>query len=495
MSHVPALAASPLSVSGGTLEGPASDFTSDTVLIALVKCLLVVVFLVVNVLIAIWAERRILGRMQSRPGPNRHGPFGLLQSLADGVKLALKEDIVPEGADKVVFLLAPTISVAPAFLAFAVVPLGPEVTVFGVTTPLQVTDTPVSLLFVLAAASVGVYGLMLAGWSSGSTYPLLGGLRSTAQVISYELVMGLSLVGVFIYTGSMSTSRIVEAQEGLWLAVPLLPSFLLFLVAMVAETNRAPFDLPEGEGELVGGFHTEYSSLKFALFFLAEYVAMFTVSAIAVTLFLGGWMAPWPFAPMSIAGFELPFLGNGWFGAEAGSTWFHAGLWPVLWFTLKMWLMVFGFFWLRAALPRLRYDQLMNFGWKVLIELAFLWIIVLAIARGLIVYDVLSQRDLVIVTAVVGAVVVAAVAFLGGRGKPEDEDQPQVRDLEVDPFADGFPVPPLPGQTVTRSRGTLGEGASGTPGEPADRNDPARAAVGSAPAADGATSRKEVGRG
>ena len=458
MSHVPALAVAPLSVSGGALEGPAADFSEDTVLIALVKCLLVVVFLVVNVLIAIWAERRILGRMQSRPGPNRHGPFGLLQSLADGVKLALKEDIVPEGADKVVFLLAPTISVAPAFLAFAVVPLGPEVTVFGVTTPLQVTDTPVSLLFVLAAASVGVYGLMLAGWSSGSTYPLLGGLRSTAQVISYELVMGLSLVGVFIYTGSMSTSRIVEAQEGLWLAIPLLPSFLLFLVAMVAETNRAPFDLPEGEGELVGGFHTEYSSLKFALFFLAEYVAMFSVSAIAVTLFLGGWMAPWPLAPMSVAGFELPFLGDGWFGAEAGSTWFHAGLWPVLWFTAKMWLMVFGFFWLRAALPRLRYDQLMNFGWKVLIELAFLWIIVLAIARGLIVYDVLSQRDLVIVTAVVGAVVVAAVAFLGGRVPPEDEETQQ-RPTEVDPFADGFPVPPLPGQTVTRSRGTLDERA------------------------------------
>jgi NADH-quinone oxidoreductase subunit H len=414
MSALPAL---------GGLEGPAADFSNDTWLVALIKAVAVFAFLVVNVLVAIWAERRILGRMQQRPGPNRHGPFGLLQSLADGVKLALKEDIVPEGADKLIYVLAPAISVTPAFLAFAVIPLGPEVTVFGRTTPLQVTDVPVSVLFVLAAASVGVYGLVLAGWSSGSTYPLLGGLRSTAQVISYELIMGLALVGVFIYTGSMSTSRIVEAQTNLWLAVPLLPSFLLFLVAIVGETNRAPFDLPEGEGELVGGFHTEYSSLKFALFFLAEYVAMLTVSALAVTLFLGGWMAPWPLAPFSVAGFELPFLGDGWFGAEAGTSWFNTGFWPVLWFTIKMWVIVFGFFWLRGALPRLRYDQFMNLGWKVLIEAAFAWVIFLGVVRGLIQYEVLSQQQVYILVAAVGLPLVVIVYFLGNKVVEESEEE------------------------------------------------------------------------
>ena len=461
MSHV----AGPLQAlpALGGLEGPAADFSNDTWLVALIKAVAVFAFLVVNVLVAIWAERRILGRMQQRPGPNRHGPFGLLQSLADGVKLALKEDIVPEGADKLIYVLAPAISVAPAFLAFAVIPLGPEVTVFGRTTPLQVTDVPVSVLFVLAAASVGVYGLVLAGWSSGSTYPLLGGLRSTAQVISYELIMGLALVGVFIYTGSMSTSRIVEAQTNLWLFIPLLPSFLLFLVAIVGETNRAPFDLPEGEGELVGGFHTEYSSLKFALFFLAEYVAMFTVSALAVTLFLGGWMAPWPLAPFSVAGFELPFLGDGWFGAEPGEAWFNTGFWPVLWFTIKMWTIVFGFFWLRGALPRLRYDQFMNLGWKVLIEAAFAWVIFLGVVRGLIQYQVLSQQQVYILVAAVGLPFVVVVWYLSGRVIADDEDE---KPAEVDPFADGFPVPPLPGETIVRSRGTLGGTAAPARREP-----------------------------
>jgi len=470
----------------GRLEGPAQDFSNDTWLVALIKAVVVFAFLVVNVLVAIWAERRILGRMQQRPGPNRHGPFGLLQSLADGVKLALKEDIVPEGADKLIYVLAPAISVAPAFLAFAVIPLGPEVTLFGRTTPLQVTDVPVSVLFVLAAASVGVYGLVLAGWSSGSTYPLLGGLRSTAQVISYELIMGLALVGVFIYTGSMSTSRIVEAQTDLWLFIPLLPSFLLFLVAIVGETNRAPFDLPEGEGELVGGFHTEYSSLKFALFFLAEYVAMFTVSALTVTLFLGGWMAPWPLAPFSLFGVELPYLGNGWFGAEV---WFNTGFWPVLWFTAKMWVIVFGFFWLRGALPRLRYDQFMNLGWKVLIEAAFAWVIFLGIVRGLIQYEVLTQQQVYILVAAVGLPLVVVVWYLGGKVVKDEDEEPG----EVDPFADGFPVPPLPGETLTRSRGTLGGTA------PARREPVAIAAAVSEPQGSGqgtaTTNDEETSRG
>jgi NADH-quinone oxidoreductase subunit H len=341
-----ALSALPALPALGGLEGPAADFSNDTWLVALIKAVLVFAFLVVNVLVAIWAERRILGRMQQRPGPNRHGPFGLLQSLADGVKLALKEDIVPEGADKLIYVLAPAISVAPAFLAFAVIPLGPEVTVFGRTTPLQVTDVPVSVLFVLAAASVGVYGLVLAGWSSGSTYPLLGGLRSTAQVISYELIMGLALVGVFIYTGSMSTSRIVEAQTNLWLAIPLLPSFLLFLVAIVGETNRAPFDLPEGEGELVGGFHTEYSAMRFALYFLGEYCAMTVMSLLNATLFLGG--------P------DVPFLPHAHWAL---------GLAALL---AKSGFFLFLFLWVRWSLPRFRFDQLMRLGWKVMLPLALL---------------------------------------------------------------------------------------------------------------------------
>lgn len=221
-----------------------------------------------------------------------HGPFGLLQSLADGVKLAFKEDLIPKAADKVVFVLAPVICVVPAFVTFSVIPFGPEVTLFGERTPLQLTDMPVAVLFVMAIASIGIYGIVLGGWSSGSTYSLLGGLRSSAQMISYEVAMGLALVAVFMYAGSMSTSEIVAAQDDLWFGLILLPSFVIYAIAMVGETNRAPFDLPEAEGELVGGFHTEYSSLKFALFFLAEYINMATVSALATTLFLGGWHAP-----------------------------------------------------------------------------------------------------------------------------------------------------------------------------------------------------------
>ena len=250
--------------------------------------------LVLLTLFNIWLERRVVARMQHRIGPNVHGPFGLLQSLADGVKLALKEDIVPKAADKVVFILAPVIATIPAFVTFAVIPFGPVVDVpwSDVETPLQLTDMPVAVLFVMAVASIGIYGIVLGGWSTGSTYSLLGGLRSSAQMISYEVAMGLALVAVFLYAGSMSTSEIVAAQDGLWYGLILMPSFVIYMIAMVGETNRAPFDLPEAEGELVGGFHTEYSSLKFALFFLAEYINMATVSALATTLFLGGWHAP-----------------------------------------------------------------------------------------------------------------------------------------------------------------------------------------------------------
>ena len=254
-----------------------------------VKAVLVFAICVVSTLMAVWTERRVLAKMQQRTGPNRVGPFGLLQSLSDGVKLALKEDIIPAAADKIVFIAAPIIAAAMCFMSFAVIPMTGVVTLFGKSTAMQLTDLPVGVLYILAVTSIGVYGVVLAGWSSGSTYPLLGGLRSSAQVISYEVAMGLSLVAVFIYAGSMSTSDIVGSQhEHIWNAVVLFPSFVIYVISMVGETNRAPFDLAEAEGELVGGFHTEYSSLKFALFFLAEYVNIIAVSARAATLFLGG---------------------------------------------------------------------------------------------------------------------------------------------------------------------------------------------------------------
>ena len=273
------------------------------------------VFLVLSTLIMIWAERRVVARMQQRIGPNRVGPFGLLQGLADGIKLALKEDIIPTAADKAVFILAPDHLRDHVFPGVRRDPVRSGRSASSATeTPLQLTDFSVSVLYVLAIASIGVYGLVLAGWSSGSTYPLLGGLRSSAQVISYEIAMGLSFVAVFLYSGSMSTSDIVAAQDRFWFAIILLPSFLIYLVSMVGETNRAPFDLPEAEGELVGGFHTEYSSLKFALFFLAEYINMFTVAA----------LRPRPCS--SVAGRRpWPLGGPIWDGA-------NDGWWPVLWF-------------------------------------------------------------------------------------------------------------------------------------------------------------------
>ena len=325
-----------------------------------VKGLIVFVLCVLLTLMSVWGERRIVARMQMRLGPNRVGPFGLLQSLADGVKLALKEDLIPKAADRIVFVIAPVISATTCFMAFAVMPLTGKVSLFGHQTVMQLTDLPVGVLYVLAIASVGVYGIVLAGWSSGSTYPLLGGLRSSAQVISYEVAMGLSLVAVFIYSGSMSTADIVAAQHKWWFAVVLFPSFVIYSISMVGETNRAPFDLAEAEGELVGGFHTEYSSLKFALFFLAEYVNIVAVSSLATTLFLGGYHA-------------LPGLGftENWLGG-----WFC-----MVWFFAKVIAFFYLFVWLRGTLPRMRYDQFMKFGWKVLIPSSLLWILVVATLR------------------------------------------------------------------------------------------------------------------
>ncbi|WP_395307596.1 NADH-quinone oxidoreductase subunit NuoH [Mycobacterium sp. AMU20-3851] len=396
-----------------------SSFGHDPWWLMLAKCLAVFVFLLLSVLVAILVERKVLGRMQMRYGPNRVGPFGLLQSLADGVKLALKEGLIPAGVDKPIYLLAPVIAVIPAIMAFAVIPMGPLVSVFGHTTALQLTDLPVAVLYVLAVTSVGVYGIVLAGWASGSTYPLLGGLRSSAQVISYEIAMALSFVAVFLYAGTMSTSGIVAAQHGTWFVFLLLPSFLVYVISMVGETNRAPFDLPEAEGELVGGFHTEYSSLKFAMFMLAEYVNMTTVSALATTMFLGGWQAPFPF------------------NLIAGA---NSGWWPLLWFVAKVWTFMFLYMWLRATLPRLRYDQFMALGWKLLIPVSLGWIVVVAVGR-----TIRGAESPGWVSALIslGAVVTVVLVLLARRTVRRNAI-PEFT-LPADPGAVSvYPVPPIP---------------------------------------------------
>jgi NADH-quinone oxidoreductase subunit H len=381
-----------------------------------VKGLLVFIICVICTLMAVWAERRVLAKMQLRTGPNRVGKFGLLQSLADGVKLALKEDIIPAAADKIVFIIAPIIATSMCFMAFAVIPMTGVVNLFGHKTALQLTDLPVGVLYILAVTSIGVYGVVLAGWSSGSTYPLLGGLRSSAQVISYEVAMGLSLVAVFIYAGSMSTSDIVASQhQHIWNAVVLFPSFVIYVISMVGETNRAPFDLAEAEGELVGGFHTEYSSLKFALFFLAEYVNIIAVSALATTLFLGGYHA------LPGLGFTESLLG-GWF--------------TLIWFFIKVIAFFFIFMWLRATLPRLRYDQFMKFGWKVLIPASLLWILIVATLRVL--QQQGAPRTTILAFAVGVVIIVMSINSFMERSKQKS------RAPLPDGQAPNFPIPSLP---------------------------------------------------
>jgi NADH-quinone oxidoreductase subunit H len=391
----------------------------DPAWLVALKAVLVFAICVVSTLMAVWTERRVLAKMQLRTGPNRVGPFGLLQSLSDGVKLALKEDIIPAAADKIVFIAAPIIAASMCFMAFAVIPMTGVVNIFGRETAMQLTDLPVGVLYILAVTSIGVYGVVLAGWSSGSTYPLLGGLRSSAQVISYEVAMGLSLVAVFIYAGSMSTSDIVDSQHGsIWNVVVLFPSFVIYVISMVGETNRAPFDLAEAEGELVGGFHTEYSSLKFALFFLAEYVNIIAVSALATTLFLGGYHAP-------------PGLGftEGWLGG-----WF-----TIVWFFLKVNLFFFLFMWLRASLPRLRYDQFMKFGWKVLIPVSLIWILIVASLRVVQLEGVSRTVSIAVITGIV--LVVISISSLFERSKEKSRvPLPQGE-------APDFPIPSLPGVT------------------------------------------------
>lgn len=401
-------------------------FGNDPWWIVTIKALAIFVFLMVCVLMMIMADRKVMGRMQQRHGPNRFGPWGLLQSLADGVKLSLKEDLIPRNVDKAVYIAAPAIAAVPAFIAFSIIPVGPEVTMFGVETRLQLTDLPIAALLVLAAASIGVYGIVLGGWASQSPYALLGGLRASAQVISYEIAMGLSFVAVFIFSGTMTTSGIVEAQKPLWFAIILFPSFLIYLVTMIGETNRLPFDLAEGEGEIVGGFMTEYGSMKFTMFFLAEYVNMVTVAAVSVTFFLGGYLAPGPLVSV-------------WPGA-------NEGWWPALWWLIKFMAVMFLFIWTRGSLPRTRYDQLMALGWKILIPIQLVWITVVATMV------VLGNEGFgFAVTGGVGlgfVVVIAAVLGVWRRqhnktkAAESAERVEEARAMRDDPTFGGFPVPP-----------------------------------------------------
>jgi NADH-quinone oxidoreductase subunit H len=416
-------------------EEDLSFFGHDPLWLIALKAVFCFAFLMVTVLISIVMERKVVAWMQLRVGPNRHGPWGMLQSLADGVKLMLKEDVVVKGADKVVYLLAPVLAAIPAFLAIAVIPFGPpgnEVSIFGTRTAMQLTDLPVAALYILATASIGAYGVVLAGWSSNSTYPLLGAVRATAQVISYEIAMGLSFAAVFLYSGSMSTSAIVSAQQDTWFAALLPVSFLIYMVSMVGEAHRAPFDMPESEGDLVAGYQTEYSSIKFALFMMAEYVHIVTLSALAATLFLGGWRAP---APISTY----------WEGA-------NHGWWPLLWFFLKVCALIFFFVWIRGTLPRVRYDQFMKLGWKVLIPVSLVWLMLVATVRAMrnegydfagIVYWVAGAALAIVLVSFVVDV------FRGRKEEAEEEAARKKADSEVfDPMAGGFPVPPLPGQKL-----------------------------------------------
>ena len=343
--------------------------------LSIAQITLIMVMVLVTVAILTLAERKVLGWMQDRMGPMEVGPYGILQPLADGLKLFFKEDIIPAGANKFLFTLAPLLSLVPALIGFAVIPFGPNLTieVFGVKfQPFVISDINIGILYILAFTSIGAYGIILGGWASNSKYSLLGGLRAAAQVISYELNVGLAIVGVLLLAGSLSLVKITEAQSGwFWnwfIFAPPFPqifAFVVYVISSVAETNRLPFDLPEAESELVAGFFTEYSGMRFAFFFMAEYANMILVSCIAATLFLGGWNAPAPF---------LQFHGS-W----ATLAWASG----VFWFTVKVYFFLFLFFWLRATLPRLRYDQLMRFGWKVMLPIALGNILITAIAAYL----------------------------------------------------------------------------------------------------------------
>jgi NADH-quinone oxidoreductase subunit H len=370
------------------------DFT--VVLIVVVKTLITFGLLLIAVLFYIWFMRKVIADMQNRVGPDRAGPWGILQTLADGIKLFFKESITPTAADRPIYRLAPYLAVIPAFLAFSIVPIGGTVEIAGRTTQLQLFDPPVGVLWLLAMSGLGLYGIMLAGWSSGSKYPLLGSVRASAQLLSYEAALGLSVAGVLVHTGTLSTRGIVNEQAWAdwdsfateWLWIPAIGAFVIFVIAAMAETNHPPFDLVEAEQEIVGGFNTEYSGIRFAIFYLAEFMNIVTMSAIAVTLFLGGPSGP-----------KLGFVDDG--------SWLNVWVMPVVYFLAKLLVVLYATVWVRASLPRLRYDQLMDLGWKVLIEAAFLWLMVtgvLVVARD-------QDWNLWIVTPI--ATVSAVAIYLG----------------------------------------------------------------------------------
>lgn len=381
----------------------------DIVVTAIVKVVIAFAALLFTTLIVVWAERKVIADMQARIGPNRWGPYGILQTLADGIKLFFKEDFAPRTADRWTFALAPILAMVPSLLAFAVIPVGDHITIGDRRVDLIVSDLNIGILYFLAMGSIGVYGVVLAGWASGSKYPLLGSIRASAQMISYEIALGLSLVPVVLAAGSLSTVDIVAAQQGnvanvsFFNGVPVLdqiaelfrfvpnwyiwsqwPAFFIFLIAGIAETNRAPFDLPEAETELIAGFHTEYSGIRFALFFLGEYVHVVIISAMAVTLFFGGWGGPKPDF--------LPWV------------------WPTSWFVFKTSLFIYLFVWLRATMPRLRYDRLMWLGWKRLIPASLVWIMVTAVVNT----DGVSRNARLVVFGVLFVIVLIWL----GKGDP-----------------------------------------------------------------------------
>ncbi|HHT12167.1 MAG TPA: NADH-quinone oxidoreductase subunit NuoH [Propionibacterium sp.] len=421
-------------------------FMNDPWWLVLIKVVGLFVILLVWTIFNVWYERRLVGKMQHRLGPIMNGPLGLGQALGDGLKALVKEDFRPKHADKWIFNLAPILTAVAAFTCWTVIPFGGQVTMFGVETRLQLTDLPVAAVFILASASIGIYGIVLAGWAGNSTYSFLGSIRSTAQMISYEISMGLSMVAVFLMAGSMSTSEIVESQgNALQLVVPftnieiplgiqgwyfllLIPSFIIYAIAMVGETNRAPFDLPECESELVSGYLTEYSGFRYALYFLAEYINMATVSAVCTTLFLGGYLPFWPLN-------NIEFFNNPWFG-------------PIF-FMIKVQLLISVFVWLRGTLPRLRYDQFMSLGWKALIEISLIWIIVVALV---------ANTEFRNATLGLGLALLIVLWWMFG-GKNPVAEVPEERAIEgeevYDPFAGGYPVPPMPGQVLPELAGVV----------------------------------------
>lgn len=414
---------------------PVADFSQDTWWIWLIKAVFIVLYLILSVILALWVERRALGRMQNRLGPNVVGFLGFGQAFADAIKLMLKEDISLKGAEKVIYFVAPAISALCAFSIYAVMPFGPQVSMFGIETPLQLADSSVALLYILAVASLGVYGLVLGGWASNSTYPLLGGVRSAAQVISYELAMGLSLLSVFLVAGTMSTSSLVEGQTDLWNVFICLPAFVTYFISMVGEVNRLPFDLPEAEGELVAGHTTEYSAMKFGWFYLSEYINMLNVSSVAVVVFLGGWRTPWP----------LSAINDGMF---------NEGWWPMLWFFLKTWVLMFCLVWIRGTLLRMRYDHFMKLGWKVLIPVALGWLVAVAIIQGIGSFTEVDTQMILIVLAAIFLVIFAVLWFIEDKSDPKEASgDGTISDPkdDFDAYAGGFPVPPLPGQQLPPS--------------------------------------------